>query len=66
MNPEIADLLRGKTKTEIFFNDCSTPLTDSDSDFDVKIGNEYYFFVYVQKILQYIAIPLLHVTILIK
>lgn len=49
MDPEIADLLRGKTKTEIFFNDCSTPLTDSDSDFDVEIGNEYYFFVYVQE-----------------
>lgn len=49
MDPTIADLLRGKVKTEIYLDDCSTPLSDPDSEYDVEIGKEYYFFVYVKE-----------------
>lgn len=45
MDPEMADLLRGKTETNIFFPNCSIPLSFSEEDF--KVGNEYYFYVTV-------------------
>lgn len=49
MDPDMADLLRGKTGAEIFLDDCSTSLSDPDSEYDVKVGNEYYFFVSVKE-----------------
>ena len=47
MDPEMADLLRGKTKVAIYLDNCSTSLDDSDNEYNVELNKEYYFFVYV-------------------
>lgn len=49
MDPDMADLLRGKAKTDIYLDECDTPLCDTYSEYDLEVGNEYYFYVYVSE-----------------
>ena len=49
MDPEMADLLRGKTSTDIYLDKCDIPLNDSDSEYSIKVGKEYYFYVTVSE-----------------
>ena len=48
MDPEMANLLRGKTGVDIYLDNCSTALTDADNEYNVEINKEYYFFVLVK------------------
>lgn len=49
MDPEMADLLRGKVKTDIYLDECDIPLSDTDSEYNIEVGNEYYFYVMVSE-----------------
>lgn len=47
MDSNVADLLRGTTNTDFYLDNCSVAMMDSDSEYNLKTGNEYYFYVYV-------------------